>query len=213
MGGGSAPRYGFGQYDGLPYNQPGNDFADIYPGATLTYTLAPYNCHPTWLPMGLCKATDTICFHVVSLQGWTLAAYPPMGDFFVLGSGYLWYQDISITAPCGANIGDKDTLIAMSAERERRGGALRSAATATIRTRVRHRRQDYSADTLIVTVIAVPAVIAILQDTSSLSRAGDPGAHSVRDLQSGRMRSSDAIRRQHNEQRPHRPRDQHDEHG
>ncbi|MFA4947125.1 MAG: hypothetical protein WC674_01290, partial [Candidatus Krumholzibacteriia bacterium] len=37
-------RYGFGQYDGLPYNQPGNDFATIFPGGSVTYTLAPYNC-------------------------------------------------------------------------------------------------------------------------------------------------------------------------
>ena len=26
-------RYGFGQYDGLPFNQPGPDYADVYPGA------------------------------------------------------------------------------------------------------------------------------------------------------------------------------------
>ncbi len=173
-----ALRYGFGQYDGLPYNQPGNDFADIYPGATLIYTLAPYNCHSTWLPTGLCKATDTICFHAVSLQGWTLAAYPPMGDFFVLGSGYLWYQDISITAPCGANIGDKDTLIAMSAYANVAGVCAPECGDCNDpNTRPTTGVKYYSADTLIVTVIAAPAAIAILQDTLSFVVRGQTQAH------------------------------------
>ena len=107
-------RYGFGQYDGLPFNQPGNDFATIFPGGTVTYVLAPYNSHPTYLPT-ICKATDTLCFHAISLQGWTIACDPPMGDLYELPPGYLWYQEVSLTAPCSALPGDKDTLIGIAA--------------------------------------------------------------------------------------------------
>jgi hypothetical protein len=173
-----AMRYGFGQYDGLPYNQPGNDFANIYPGATLTYRLAPYNCHPIYLPTGFCKAADTICFHAVSLQGWTLACDPPMGQLWELLPGYLWYQKISITAPCGANIGDKDTLIAMSAYANIAGVCAPECgdcADPNIRpsTGVKY----YNADTLILTIVAAPPAIEILQDTLQLVERGQTQAH------------------------------------
>ena len=164
-----ALRYGFGQYDGLPFNQPGNDFATLYPGATITYTLAPYNCAVSYLPTGICKATDTLCFHAVSLQGWTIAADPPMGDLYELPSGYIWYQDISITAPCDANIGDKDTLIAMSAYANTAGVCApecSDCADPNIRptTGVKY----YNADTLIVTVVAPPPGLGVLQDTLTI---------------------------------------------
>jgi hypothetical protein len=173
-----AIRYGFGQYDNLPYNQPGNDFADIYPGGTLTYTLAPYNCHPIYLPTGICKAIDTICFHAVSLQGWTLACDPPMGQLWELGSGYIWYQDISITAPCDANIGDKDTLIAIACYANTAGVCAPECgdcADPNIRpaTGVKY----YNADTLIVTIVAGPPAFEILQDTLQLVDRGQTQAH------------------------------------
>lgn len=173
-----ALRYGFGQYDGLPYNQPGNDFANIYPGATLTYTVAPFNCHPTYLPTEICKATDTICFHAVSLQGWTLAADPPMGQLWELPPGYLWYQKISITAPCDANIGDKDTLIAMSAYANTAGiCAPECGDCADPNIRPTTGIKYYNADTLIVTIVAAPAAIEILQDTLQLVEWGQTQAH------------------------------------
>lgn len=164
-----AMRYGFGQYDGLPYNQPGNDFANIYPGGTLTYTLAPYNCHPTWLPTAICKAMDTVCFHATSFQGWTVACDPPMGQLWELPSGYLWYQDISITAPCDADIGDKDTLVASVAYANTAGAcALECGDCADPNIRPTTGVKYYSADTLIVTVVAPPPGLGVLQDTLTI---------------------------------------------
>jgi hypothetical protein len=164
-----AMRYGFGQYDNLPYHQPGNDYANIYPGATLTYTVAPYNCATSYLPTGICKALDTLCFHAVSLQGWTIAADPPMGDLYELSPGYIWYQDISITAPCDANIGDKDTLIASVAYANTAGMCAPECgdcADPNIRptTSVKY----YNADTLIVTIVAPPPGLGVLQDTLTI---------------------------------------------
>ncbi len=173
-----ALRYGFGQYDGLPYNQPGPDYANIYPGATLTYTVAPYNCHPIYLPTGFCKAADTICFHAVSLRGWTLAADPPMGQLWELLPGYLWYQKISITAQCGANIGDKDTLIVMSAYANIAGVcAPECGDCADPNIRPTTGIKYYSADTLIVTIVAAPPAIGVLQDTLSVVVRGQSQAH------------------------------------
>ena len=173
-----AMRYGFGQYDNLPYNQPGNDFATVYPGATLTYILAPYNCHPIYLPTEICKATDTVCFHAVSLQGWTVACDPPMGQLWELPPGYIWYQKISITAPCGADIGDKDTLIASVAYANSAGVCAPECgdcADPNIRpaTGVKY----YNADTLIVTIVAAPPAITVLQDTLTMVERGQSQAH------------------------------------
>ncbi|MCX5752812.1 MAG: hypothetical protein NTW97_04090 [Candidatus Krumholzibacteria bacterium] len=170
-------RYGFGQYDKLPYNQPGNDFATIYPGATLTYIIAPYNATP-YNTVG-CTALDTLCFHAVSLQGWTFACNPPMGELQELpAGGYIWYQEISITAPCDANIGDKDTIIASCAYANTAGLCAPECGDCqdpNIRpaTGVKY----YNADTLIVTIVAPPPGIAVYQDTLSFIGQGQPQAH------------------------------------
>jgi hypothetical protein len=173
-----AMRYGFGQYDGLPYNQPGNDFANIYPGATLTYTLAPFNCNTVYLPTGICKALDTLCFHAVSLRGWTITCDPPMGDLYELYPGYIWYQDISITAPCDANIGEKDTVIAQACYANIAGVcAPECGDCADPNTRPATGVKYYNADTLIVTVVARPPALGVLQDTLSLIGQGQPQAN------------------------------------
>jgi hypothetical protein len=169
-------RYGFGYLDGLPYNQPGIDFANAYPGQMLTYQLAPYNAAATWLPAG-CKAVDTLCFHAVSLQGWTVAANPPMGSLYILGSGYIWYQFVSITAPCNAVIGDKDTLIATCAYANTAGVCAPECGDCKDpNTRPADGKYYYSSDTLIVTVIAAPPALGVLQDTLTLVDRGQTQA-------------------------------------
>jgi len=170
-------RYGFGQYDGLPFNQPGWDYADAYPGQMLTYVLAPYNATP-YNTVG-CTALDTLCFHAVSLQGWTLATDPPDGELQELpAGGYIWYQEISITAPCDAVVGDKDTLIGTVAYANTAGACAPECGDCqdpNIRpaTGVAY----YNADTLVVTVIAAPPALGVLQDTLTLVDRGQTQAY------------------------------------
>ncbi len=170
-------RYGFGQYDGLPYNQPGPDYANIYPGGTVTYTLAPYNATP-YNP-GPCKLLDTLCCHIWSVKGWNIVTDPPAGTPEELpAGGYIWYQDITITAPCDASIGDKDTLIAKVAYTNIAGVCAPECGDCldpNIRpaTGVKY----YNADTLILTVIAPPPALVVLQDTLTLVDAGQAQAH------------------------------------
>jgi len=170
-------RYGFGYLDGLPYNQPGNDFADIYPGQTLTYELGPYSAHATWLPAG-CKGMDTLCFHAVSLQGWTVSGNPPMGSLFEgILPGQLWYQYVSITAPCAVSVGDKDTLIAICAYANNAGVCAPECGDCNDpNVRPADLLNYYSSDTLIVTVIAAPPALGVLQDTLTLVDRGQTQA-------------------------------------
>ena len=85
----------------------------------------------------------------------------------------------TITAPCDAAIGDRDTLIAIDGLREHRG---------RVRSRVRRLQRSerasgdrpscyYSADTLIVTVVAAPPALGILQDTLTLVERGQTQAY------------------------------------
>jgi hypothetical protein len=169
-------RYAFGQYDGLPYNQPGWDYANAFPGQTLTYTVAPYNA-TAWQPFA-CTALDTLCFHATSLQGWTLAANPPMDALMELpAGGYLWWQQISITAPCDAAVGDKDTLIIKCAYANNAGVcAPECGDCADPNIRPASGVKYYNADTLVVTIVAAPPALGVLQDTLTLVDRGQTQA-------------------------------------
>jgi hypothetical protein len=170
-------RYGFGQYDGLPYNQPGNDFANIFPGATLTYVVAPFNPGATTYPPLTCRGTDSLCFHATSLQGWIIACDPAMGAPQELPPGYIWYQEVSITAPCDANIGDKDTLIARAAYYMPYGCAPECGDCTDPNLRTSTNIKYYNADSLILTVVARPPALDVLQDTLTLVERGQSQAY------------------------------------
>jgi hypothetical protein len=170
-------RYGFGYLDGLPFNQPGPDFANIYAGQTLTYKLGPYHAAASWLPAG-CHALDTLCFDAVSFQGWAVSATPPMGALYELLPGYLWYQFVSITAPCAVSIGDKDTLVAQCAYANLAGVCDPTCGDCNDpNIRPADGKKYYSKDTLIVTVIASPPALGVLQDTLTLVERGQTQAY------------------------------------
>jgi len=170
-------RYGFGYLDGLPYHQPGNDFANIYAGQTLTYKLGPYASAASWLPAG-CKALDTLCFDAVSFQGWALSASPAFGALYALLPGYLWYQFVSITAPCAAVLGAHDTLVAQCAYANLAGVCDPTCGDCKDpNTRPADGLKYYSKDTLILTVVAAPPALGVLQDTLTLVERGQTQAY------------------------------------
>jgi len=171
-------RYGFGQYDGIPFNQPGPDYATVFPGATLDYTVAPYNATPYSTIPG-CKLLDTLCCHIWDAKGWTIVNDPPSGTPEELpAGGYIWYQNILITAPCDATVGTVDTLIAKVAYTNIAGVCAPECGDCqdpNIRpaTGVRY----YNADTLIITVVAAPPALGVFQDTLTLVDRGQTQAY------------------------------------
>jgi hypothetical protein len=172
-------RYGFGQYDGLPFNQPGNDFANVAAGATLTYILAPMNMTLATYTGGGCVALDTFCFEAYSAKGWTLVCDPPMGEAVELPEGgYIWYQQISITAPCDATVGTVDTLIAKMAYVNIAGDCAPECGDCfDPNARISNGQKYYNADTLIVTVVTSPPALAIYQDSITLVDQGATQAY------------------------------------
>lgn len=119
-------RYGWNSLDKLPFNQPGPDYADIYAGGSITRQIGCYGAASTWLPSG-CKGADTLCCHVWSKHGWTISGSPALDAAVVLpGAGYIWYQYITITAPCAVTVCDYDTVIAQVAYWNTFLGRLRS---------------------------------------------------------------------------------------
>lgn len=172
-----ALRYGWNYLEGLVYHQPGPDYATLYPGQTITRTLGPYNASPIWLP-GTCKATDTLCFHAASKSGWALAGDPSFGTPYELPSGYIWYQDVDITAPCSADVGDVDTIVAICAYANNAGICDPSCGDCNEpNTRPADGLLYYSKDTLVVTIVAPPATVSVLQDTLTLVDSGQTAAY------------------------------------
>ena len=90
------------------YVDLGTDAVTIIPGGTVTFTVGPCNFG---FVSATCPDTDTFCFDYYESAGWTVTCDPPQGDCFLLDPGYLWWQDISITAPCEALPCDYDTVI------------------------------------------------------------------------------------------------------
>lgn len=170
-------RYGWGQADGLPFNQPGADYATITAGATLIYTLAPYNATP-YNTLG-CTALDTLCFTASSAKGWTLTCDPAIGTPEELpAGGYIWWQEVQITAPCDASVGQVDTVIAAVHYTNIAGVCAPECGDCqdpNIRpaTGVKY----YNADTLLITVVASPPALGVLQDTLTLVDRGQTQAY------------------------------------
>lgn len=169
-------RYGFGQLDGLPYNQPGPDYADIYAGQTLIYTLGPCNIG-TYIP-NPCNALDTICFSGWDTGGWTLAGNPPFGEAVEIDPGYLWYNEIHITAPCNVTIGQTNTIVAKTSYINLLGVCDPTCADcADPNVRPATGVPYYNADTLYLTVVEAPPALGVFQDTLTLVERGQTQAY------------------------------------
>lgn len=171
-------RFGWNYLDGYPFNQPGPDVAEIYAGATILRTLGPYNAHTSYKPAGVCAALDTLCFHAYSFKGWGVAGDPALGEHFELGAGYLWYQDVMITAPCDVSIGDVDTVVAICAYVNFLGDCDPTCGDCVDpNLRPTDGLLYYSADTLFITVIETPPALGLFQDTLTLVERGQTQAY------------------------------------
>lgn len=154
----------------------GIDLVDAVPGDILEYTLAPYNAAETDLPAG-CKALDTLCFHISSRRGWPITCDPPMGDLYELPPSYLFYQNVSIEIPCGTAVTTKDTIIAIAAYANTAGACAPECGDCNDPNIRSGGGVYYNADTLIVTVVTPPPMLAILQDTLTLVDRGQTQAY------------------------------------
>jgi hypothetical protein len=170
-------RYGWGYLNGLPYNQPGPDYITAIAGQTLTYRLGPYNAHPTWTPT-TCKNTDTLCFHISDNLGWTIACTPPADAPTILGAGYLFYEDVSITLPCNVTVGQIDEVIAVCAYTNIAGTCDVSCGDCNDpNVRPGDGLNYYSADTLYITVVVSPPALGIFQDSIYYVEQGQTQAY------------------------------------
>jgi len=171
-------RYGWNYRDGLPYNQPGPDAITMYAGQSKTKQLGPYNSAPSWLPAG-CKALDTLCAEFISANGWTMTYNPPLGPQ-ELGSSYLWYQNVTITAPCNVALGHVERIIARC-NYVNNAGVCDSLCGDCNDPNIRPADglKYYSADTLYITVVAAPPGLGILQEDTTLVEQGQTQAYIV----------------------------------
>ena len=172
-----AMRCGWGELDGRPFNQPGNDYASVGPGQSLTYRLGPCNAPASWTPAG-CKNPDTLCFHIADSRGWLVMASPMPGVPQVIAPGILWYEDVTITIPCSASVCAYDTVIARVTYTDTDGFCEPECPDCNnpnvdSATGVKY----YDADTLIIHIIEALPSLEILQDTLTLVERGQAQAY------------------------------------
>jgi len=172
-------RYGWNYLDGLPYNQPGADVADIYAGASITRELGCYNAATTYGGPPSCQNADTFCCHVTSKHGWTISGSPALdGAVLLPGPGYIWYQYVTITAPCAVTVCDYDTVIAQVCYWNTFTGACDPACGDCHDPNLRptDHKFYYSKDTLVIHVIESPPALGVVQDTLTLVDRGQTQA-------------------------------------
>jgi hypothetical protein len=96
-------------YEGDPafYVDFGEDTHDMIAGETYCWTVGPCNFG---FVSAVCPDTDTFCVDAWDTGGWVITGAPPLGTCYLLDPGYLWWQDVCITAPCDVDPCDYDTL-------------------------------------------------------------------------------------------------------
>jgi hypothetical protein len=163
-------------YEGDPalYVDFGEDTHDMIAGETYCWTVGPCNFG---FVSALCPDPDTFCVHAWDTQGWTVIGDPPLGDCYLLDPGYLWWQDICLTAPCTAVPCDYDTLyIQMFCCDE----------TIVCRTDCPETCEDpnwysgspfYSSDMVIVHIVPSPPALYIEQDSVYYVEQGQTAAY------------------------------------
>jgi hypothetical protein len=151
----------------------GEDTRNMNAGETFCWTVAPANFG---FVSGTCTAGDTFCLHVTSMQGWTVLGDPPFGECNDLDPGYLWWQDVCLTAPCEAGPGDRDTLIAHVTYCD---DALvcRDDCTDCEDPNWYGGNPYYSADTVIVVIVPSPPALFIEQDSLYYVEQGQSAAY------------------------------------
>lgn len=192
-------RYGFNNLDfetgaanpAGTYNQPGPDYANIFPGQTLAQLLGCMDAgNAGSIPgCGLTAAPDTFCFDLTDSEGWTLECVPPAETRQIIlnGAGYVWYQEVYFTAPCDAAINSTDTLIASMYYWNTKDSlcAPECGDCNEPNWRPASAAWYYHSDTLIVTVVAAPGARRVPGHPDTRRRGTDPGVHCVHALQSG----------------------------
>jgi len=163
------------------YNQPGPDFGTIMPGQTLTKLIGCGDGgNAGSVPgCGIAGAPDSFCVAASSKRGWATSGSPALGSLRILalGPGYVWYQYVSLTAPCAATIGTIDTFIASEHYWNTMGGVCAPECGDCTEPNMRLGVPYYHSDTLIVTVIASPPPLTILQDSLTLVDQGQTQAY------------------------------------
>jgi len=163
------------------YNQPGPDFENMVAGQTMTYLIALGDAGDAGsIPgCGFTAAPDTFCSSATSKRGWVIVGDPPLGAMQINsgGAGYVMYDEVSITVPCSATPGVIDTFIFREHYWNTKNNACAPECPDCINPNLRSGVKYYNADTLIITVVASPPALGVLQDTLTLVDRGTTSAY------------------------------------
>ena len=168
--------------------QPGIDYRNILPGQTLNFTIRVQNAYAMDPPFvggwplscnTACDVLDTFCTEYSVRQGATVTCLEGFDVPYELPSCYAYDHHIGVKAAggCNAVVGSKDTIIvrmvyAKGEPAEDCAPECGDCVNPNYRSYVRM----YNADTLIITVVAAPPALGVLQDTLTLVDRGQTQA-------------------------------------
>ena len=119
-----------------------------------------------------CPDTDTFCVHIEDSRGWVITGNPPLGDCYLLDSGYIVYQNFTVTVPCEAAVGTVDTVFITAAFCDANLDCIVGCGDCE-NPNWYDDSPYYYLDTLILHVIEEPPAVAIEQDTLTLIDQGN----------------------------------------
>jgi hypothetical protein len=113
---------------------------------------------------------------VLEAAGWTVTGNPTLGECHLLDSGYLWWQEISVTASCEVEPCDYDTLIVGVFYCDTLG-VCASGCGDCEDPNWYGGNPYFSKDTLVIHVVESPPALHILQDTLYYVDQGQTAAY------------------------------------
>jgi hypothetical protein len=123
----------------------------------------------------LCQDTDTFCVVMSDTAGWTVVGDPAFGEGQILDPGYLWWQDVYVTVPCGVNVGDLNLLTARMLYHD---GTECDLVTADCEDPNMYGGNPYySTTTVDFEVIESPPALYVLQDSLYFVEQGQTAAY------------------------------------
>jgi hypothetical protein len=132
----------------------------VHPGGIWTGSIGPANFANV---SSTCTAGDTFCVSVSDALGWTITGSPALGNAQFLAPRFIWYQDVFVEVPCGAAIGQLDTVTAVMSYSD--GAACYPEAGDCDDPNWDLGTAYYSTTTVVLEVVAPPPSLYILQDS------------------------------------------------
>ena len=145
----------------------------VVKGEVWEYEIGPANFG---FVSGTCTAMDTFCVKAEDQLGWTVTGDPAFNTATILDPGYLWWQMVYVEVPCGATVGETNTVTAVMAYTDVAGVCAPDCGDCED-PNMYSGSPHYSTTTVDFEVVESPPSLYILQDSLYFVEQGQTAAY------------------------------------